>query len=879
MRALIRRPGSVRRPADEVPGYDTLLAFAPSDDRVGDHLGMAVLHDAASRRPPATATRHPLPVGQLDGFVFEKLCLWLVRAEGYAEAEHYGGAGADGGRDIVAFHGPAGRGLWIFQCKRRARLSRAELIAEVDRMSAAAAHMAPADGGTVLVVIATCAISARSRDAARERARAHGLGCEFWAATELDARIKQHPELVSEYFQVPLGWFVEESMVVPRELPLAPLRFINRAAELAYLDELLAQSASAPGPSVAVVSGLHGVGKSAIGRYWTNRRRAEFASGDLHGDFSRRRRGGRVDPSEVLADFLRDLGTADIAIPARFYERQRLFQRLTVGRRLLVLLDDVEEPAQALAVLPAGAGSVVVVTANGDLDALLLEGARHVELKPLDIPAARSLIADAIGERRAQAEEAQIVELIEFCGGLPIALCVCAARLASNSGRTVAWLLGQLRGAGPLHALSEPGGYEIESIFDFAYSDLSPLAALAYRRLSLHPGLDISLPAARALMDRPVAEVQQALDALHRARLIEVLSDDRYRMHTLVREHMASCLARDETVAERDRALQRLVDFYLATLESADRAIVEDRFRLTGRKDLAEAGGLAFGGPAEAFAWFTAARRNVMAVLRASLDREWDERVWWLTETLWPLCSSQKMLAEIVESHELAIQSARRLEDDGALARLCSQIGRVKGELGEYSASRALLAEANEAALRSGNARLIASVVEFGGVALLHEGDYPAAVTEFQRARSLFAAVRRARGVALQDYHLGWAHVLAGEPRSALGPLAEAHAAFTELGDTISLGRVLLRHGQALVALEQDEAARQILVEAIETLEACGVRFEQAEAYEALALSADRQQEQRQAEAHRIRAYRLYREIGHPHADRLLELLGLDPDG
>ena len=68
----------------------------------------------ASTKPRVTGTNHPLPFESLEAGYFEKLCLWLVKAEGFEETEHLGAAGNEQGRDIVARRD--GRS-WAFQCK------------------------------------------------------------------------------------------------------------------------------------------------------------------------------------------------------------------------------------------------------------------------------------------------------------------------------------------------------------------------------------------------------------------------------------------------------------------------------------------------------------------------------------------------------------------------------------------------------------------------------------------------------------------------------------------------------------------------------------------------------------------------------------------
>ena len=61
------------------------------------------------------STQQVLPFGRLSPQDFERLCLWLVRREGFARVEYLGEAGSEQGRDVVAWRG--GR-RHVFQCKR-----------------------------------------------------------------------------------------------------------------------------------------------------------------------------------------------------------------------------------------------------------------------------------------------------------------------------------------------------------------------------------------------------------------------------------------------------------------------------------------------------------------------------------------------------------------------------------------------------------------------------------------------------------------------------------------------------------------------------------------------------------------------------------------
>ena len=552
--------------------------------------------------------------------------------------------------------------------------------------------------------------------------------------------------------------------LIPRLLPRAPQRFVNRQPELASLDALLDRAETAPSPLVAVLSGMHGVGKSAIGRVWAHRNHERFPGGTLSADFSRRRNPHGVRVSDVLADFLRELGTSDVAMPITLRDRQRLFERLTADRKLLVLLDDVDQPAQALSALPAGAGSVVVVTSAFRMEELVRGGAHPLTLEPLDDRAALELVAEMAGRDRLDADTVATADVLAACGGLPIALCVCGARLATHPDRGVAWLAEQLE-AGPrrLTALSPPGEFDISAVLSVAYRDLDAPAAMMYRRLGLHPGVDLAAPAAAVLAGIPLTETTALLDQLQDAYLLTGDEESRLRPHDLVRDHMRACAAAYVTEPLREDAIRRVVDWYTAAVRVADHAIVDDRLRLGARDDVFAAHLPQLRSSHEAFAWFSGEAINVLAAQRAALDREWDDRVWQIAEALWPLCASHKRFTEWIDSHDAAILAGERLGDQRVLARMRSQLARAYAELGDVPRAEHEMGLALAAAREGGDKQLQASVIEFGGVCQLRAGDLTAALTSFGNARAAFDACGLVRGVG--EGHRYPARLPSGTPR------------------------------------------------------------------------------------------------------------------
>jgi tetratricopeptide (TPR) repeat protein len=672
---------------------------------------------------------------------------------------------------------------------------------------------------------------------------------------------------------VDLGVGDRQSSDAPRNLPPAPRQFVNRERELQALDRVLERAEQSPAVQVAIVSGMRGVGKSAVGSAWAHSRKDEFVDGTLTGDFSRRRSPGGVSVSDVLADFLGELGTSDVAMPSTLAERRRLFERLTRDRRMLVVLDDVDVPAQAQELLPSGGGSVVLVTSAHRLEELVRGGAQPVIVDPLNDDAARSLLDEFASGERTASDESATRTVLEACGGLPIALCVCGARLATHPERSVGWLAEQLQQQGRLRTLSPAGEFDATAVFTSAYHDLRQGEAFMYRRLAAHAGADFAPAAAAAAADLDLVAARGLLEKLEDAYLLQDIGDGRYRAHELVRAHMTAITDSEEPESSREQASARLIDWYTAAARCADHAVTDERLRL-GEGEPVEAENLpTLDGPNAAFSWFAVERFNVLEAQREALEREMFERVWQIAEALWPLCASHKRFTEWVSSHEAAVAAGDALGDQRVVARMRSQLARAYAELGRHAEARKEMDLALDAVKQTGDERLAASVVEFDGVCRLRAGELAQALSAFGAARDAFQRVGVRRGVALQDYHIGWSLVLAGDDTLALEPLDRAEHAMREIGDAINVGRALIRKGEALMNLGQDTQARTALSEALTSLESAGVEFEQAEAHEALAVLAEHDSDIARARVHRQRAYRLYRDLGHPRAQELLEML------
>jgi hypothetical protein len=141
-----------------------------------------------------TSTTHALPFDRLSPRDFERLCLWLVEHEGYERAEHLGAAGKEQGRDIIAWREDQ---CWAFQCKRVKKFGPKDARKEVKKVLALPSVEWP-DG---LMFFVTCDVSSATRNEIGKCCTGR-LCWDLWASTELDMRVRQHSDIVTNFFGI-----------------------------------------------------------------------------------------------------------------------------------------------------------------------------------------------------------------------------------------------------------------------------------------------------------------------------------------------------------------------------------------------------------------------------------------------------------------------------------------------------------------------------------------------------------------------------------------------------------------------------------------------------------------------------------------------------
>ncbi|MFJ9057459.1 AfsR/SARP family transcriptional regulator [Streptomyces sp. NPDC102409] len=403
----------------------------------------------------------------------------------------------------------------------------------------------------------------------------------------------------------------------PAQLPATVPDFTGRAAFVRELSDRLAGTEGSV-MAVSALAGIGGVGKTTLAVHVAHQARRHFPDGQLYVDLQGA--GARAaEPETVLGAFLRALGTTDSAIPDSLDERAALYRSTLDGRRILVLLDNAHDAAQIRPLLPGTEGCAALVTSRVRM--VDLAGAHLVDLDVMSPEEALQLFTRIVGDERVRSEREAALDVVAACGFLPLAIRIAASRLAARRTWTVSVLAAKL--ADERRRLDElqAGDLAVKATFELGYGQLEPAQARAFRLLGLADGPDISLAAAAALLNLDLHTAEDLLETLVDTSLLESAAPGRYRYHDLVRLYARACAERDEQPpAERELALSRLLDFYLATAAGVY-ALERPGDRLIAHLEQTEHPGITFEDRHSALDWLYSEANCLLACAQQSTGR------------------------------------------------------------------------------------------------------------------------------------------------------------------------------------------------------------------------------------------------------------------
>ncbi|SHN47227.1 ATP-binding protein [Cryptosporangium aurantiacum] len=526
------------------------------------------------------------------------------------------------------------------------------------------------------------------------------------------------------------------------DLPADLFDFTGRDAEAAQVEELLRTAGA------VVIDGMGGVGKTSLAVHVAHRLAPAYPDGGLYVDLQGFTPG--QEPLEPPAALGRLLIALDVTHPPPgAAERSALWRSELSRRRALVVLDNAVDAEQVRPLLPGAGKSAVLITSRHRL--VSLDGVPPVSLAPLADGDAASLFGRAAG--LALGDAVGVDQVLQQCGGLPLALRMAGARLRHRPGWTVAVLAERLR---------DSAG-RFDAVFGMSLQQLDAVQRRVFRLLGMLPGADFDAVTAGALVDLAPGRLEAVLDELVDAHLVQELAPGRYRMHDLIRQYASALAADEEPSPQAEAAVQRVLRHYLAQAVTHDRALPSPQRREPSAGD-----------PARAMEWFDLEYVNLVAAFDAAVRLGLDEVVAGLPQAMRVWFFRHRGTDDQARMLEAGAAAAARLGRDQERAALLADLGYARAAAGRLTEALAAY-ELAEQAGPSGDDVAAALALRIGFVRR-DLGDLEAAQAHFRRARELFEKVGNTAGQSQALAFEGWVTLHLGRPGEAV-ELARASVA------------------------------------------------------------------------------------------------------
>lgn len=568
--------------------------------------------------------------------------------------------------------------------------------------------------------------------------------------------------------------------------------------------------------AVAVL-GRRAVGTSACAVQAANECREDFPEGQYYLDL--RRRGRPRSARQVLTALARILGTApptsgrpDALVAAADALRGQLD-----GRKILLVLDNVDRPDQVRPLLPPTARTCRLLLAGGP--ALVgLEGVvAHWIAEPgtseaVELFATAGGAAPAARVRRADPRtDPAVRDIVDLCGRQPRTVRALGYRTAQHGWRH-SDVLDALRRAvqtPPHQRLAVSPAARLVTERDIAYRVLPRQARRLYRLMSLVPA-PVDRPTIAALAGRHPDLVTALLDRLAAAAFVVGAPGDRYEIRPLLagsaRLHLRDAdpaRARVAAQARLTRHLARRAERHAANL--AVLGSPPDREWSLPLDD-------------DPYGWFDLHQELLLAVVRvpAGAKETLPRRVrrWWFRLAV-ALCGWLAYADRLDEWEQVCrtVLATPTADDRPEIAGWAhNELGVLRRRRHDPQGAAAALTLAVNERGRRGNAQARMNL----GLALLDLGQLDDAVEHLEMSRRHRSGADRA-GHALTELGLGAAQLARGEPDTAHHHLVRAANTFRSVGDArgyaAALTNLVLVHAALGEHLDAAQAWRAALRE------------------------------------------------------------------
>jgi tetratricopeptide (TPR) repeat protein len=572
-----------------------------------------------------------------------------------------------------------------------------------------------------------------------------------------------------------------------------------------------------------------------------------------------------ADPAAVLDGFLRLLGVPGHTLPHDLRALTAMYRERLRGTRTLVVLDNACSADQVRSLLPHSPSSLALITSRRRLTDLT--GVTHLAVDVFTLEEARRLLARAAPNVPTGPDPDAATRMAGRCGYLPLALGLVAGHIRGIPGWTLtdhADRLDERHGQRRLDT-------SVELALDLSYKGLPAARQRLLRLLSLHPGQDVDAHAAAALAGADLPAAREQLARLCAEHLLHQAGHGRYGFHDLVRTFAMTRAGDEDPPPERQTALTRLFDYYLAGTATAMDTLYPAESDFRPRVPAAGTPVPELIDPDAARAWLDIERPTLVAVAAHAAAHGWPAHTTRLSSILYRhLIAAHRTEALAIHGH--AADAAKRTGDTVGEADAVTNLAIVHMRLGRYRDASEYLRRSLTLCRRNGDTFAQARVLINLSNVEHRLGRYRSALDFGRQALAVYREIGDQTGQAAALIVFGVVEERLGRYRSAADHLEQALDLLRLLGNDDGEAHALMNLGEVEVRLTRYEAATEHLDQALTRCRELGHRDGEAEALNGLGvLHRHLGRPARSAELHR-QALDIFRDIG----DRDGEVLSLN---
>jgi hypothetical protein len=296
---------------------------------------------------------------------------------------------------------------------------------------------------------------------------------------------------------------------------------LGRAGALAELAGELAAGMGS-GPSVVLLHGMAGVGKTATAAWAAHEFEARWPDGRFF-----------------------------LSADAEDAERAAVLRAVTAAPRCLLVLDDVTSATRVRSMIPDNPGCSVLLTSR--CRGARLPVTRRVELAPLTGETVIELFANTVGAMRVTREPDALSRLVDATAGLPALVLSVAEALRGRPGSSLAEF------AERLLRPNESGSIELHlrALFDRCYQELDSRQAKVLRAAARQSAV-LTGAAVAAATGLPPSQAESLVADLVDRGLLDRDGPDGYRFPPLVRDYVRGRAREIEPLTELCARVARL---------------------------------------------------------------------------------------------------------------------------------------------------------------------------------------------------------------------------------------------------------------------------------------------------------------------------------